>query len=287
MHRPMTVLSLFKTLRPAHLALLCLLSLPLAACTTADEEADKRVAAELAEQEPVEALYNRAAQKLDDRAFLDAAKMFDEVDRQYPYSQWATRAQLMAGYAHYRNMRYDEAVLALDRFIELHPGDSNIAYAHYLRALCFYEQIVDVRRDQRMTELALENLQRVVDRFPDTVYARDALLKMDLTRDHLAGKEMEIGRYYQSRNQHQAAINRFQRVVDQFQTTTHVPEALLRLTECYLALGIPEQAKRSASILGYNFPESRWYKDAYELVGDKTLTPPKSSIYDRTIGKIF
>lgn len=270
------------------LALLCLLCLPVAACSTADERANKRLAAEMAKQEPVETLYNRAAQRLDEGAFYDAAKMFDEVDRQYPYSQWATRAQLMSGYSHYRNMRYDEAILALDRFIELHPGDSSISYAHYLRALCFYEQIVDVRRDQRLTELALENLQRVVDRFPETVYARDALLKIDLTRDHLAGKEMEIGRYYQSRHQHQAAINRFQRVIDKYQTTTHVPEALHRMVESYLAIGIPEQAKRTAAILGHNFPESRWYKDTYALVGDKDMvTPGKKSVYDRTIGKIF
>ncbi len=274
--------------RLAQLALLCMLCLPLAACATEDEKAAKRVAAEAALQEPVETLYNRAAQRLDEGAFMDAAKLFDEVDRQYPYSQWATRAQLMSGYSHYRHMKYDEATLALDRFIELHPGDGSIAYAHYLRALCFYEQIVDVRRDQRLTELALENLQRVVDRFPETVYARDAMLKIDLTRDHLAGKEMEIGRYYQSRHQHQAAINRFQRVVDKFQTTTHVPEALHRMVESYLALGIPEQAKRTAAILGYNYPESRWYKDSYALVGDKDMKEPdKPSIYDRTIGKMF
>lgn len=283
----MTVFNATRTLRLHHFALLALFCLPLAACTTAEEKAAKRVAAEAAKQEPVEVLYNRAAKRLDDGVYFEAAKLFDEVDRQYPYSQWATRAQLMSGYAHYRNMKYDEAVLALDRFIELHPGDDSISYAHYLRALCFYEQIVDVRRDQRMTEMALENLQRVVDRFPDTVYARDALLKIDLTRDHLAGKEMEIGRYYQTRHQHQAAINRFQRVVDKYQTTTHVPEALHRLTESYLAIGIPDEARKTAAILGHNFPESRWYKDTYALLGDKNAAPPRRSVYDRTLGRLI
>lgn len=281
-------LPLRQTGRTPRLVLLALLvCLPLSACATEEERAAKRVAAEAAKQEPVETLYNRAAQRLDEGAYFDAAKLFDEVDRQYPYSQWATRAQLMSGYSHYRNMKYDEAILALDRYIELHPGDDSISYAHYLRALCFYEQIVDVRRDQRLTEMALENLQRVVDRFPDTVYARDAMLKIDLTRDHLAGKEMEIGRYYQERKQHQAAINRFQRVVDKYQTTTHVPEALHRMTESYLALGIPAEARKTAAILGYNFPESRWYKDTYALVGDNGAPPPKKSVYDRTIGKLF
>jgi len=288
----MTVFKAPLPLRPSgrvpRLALLALLvCLPLSACATEEEKAAKRVAAEAAKQEPVETLYNRAAQRLDEGAYFDAAKLFDEVDRQYPYSQWATRAQLMSGYSHYRNMKYDEAILALDRYIELHPGDDSISYAHYLRALCFYEQIVDVRRDQRLTEMALENLQRVVDRFPDTVYARDAMLKIDLTRDHLAGKEMEIGRYYQERKQHQAAISRFQRVVDKYQTTTHVPEALHRMTESYLALGIPDEARKTAAILGYNFPESRWYKDTYALVGDNGAPPPKKSVYDRTIGKLF
>lgn len=283
----MTVFSPLSAPRLNRFVLLALLCLPLAACATEDQKAEKRLAAEIAEQEPVENLYNRAAKRLDDGVFFDAAKLFDEVDRQYPYSQWATRAQLMSGYAHYRNMRYDEAVMALDRFIELHPGDESISYAHYLRALCFYEQIVDVRRDQRTTELALENLQRVVDRFPDTVYARDAMLKIDLTRDHLAGKEMEIGRYYLQRNQHQAAINRFQRVVDQYQTTTHVAEALHRLVESYLALGIKAEAQKSAAVLGYNFPESRWYKDSYALLGDKNMPAPKGSIYDRTLGRLF
>ena len=267
--------------------LAAVLASPLPGCATAEERAEKQAAEDAAAQLPVETMYSNAATALDGGNFVDAAQKFDDVDRQYPYSQWATRAQLMAGYAHYRALRYDEAVLALDRFIELHPGDDNVAYATYLRALCYYEQITDVRRDQRMTELALDNLQRVVERFPETKYARDAMLKIDLTQDHLAGKEMEIGRYYLVRKQYQAAINRFQHVVDDFQTTTHVPEALHRLTEAYLALGILPEAKKTAAILGYNYPESRWYKDTYKLMGGKLEEKPDASLYDKTIGRVL
>lgn len=240
-------------------------------------------------QDSVEKMYNLAARTLDEGKFLEAAKLFDDVDREYPYSQWATKAQLMSGYAHYKNLKYDEAVLSLDRYIELHPGDENIAYAYYLRALCYYEQISDVRRDQRMTELALDNLRQVVERFPESRYSKDAKLKIDLTQDHLAGKEMEIGRYYLFRKQYQAGINRFQKVVREYQTTTHVPEALHRLTESYLALGIVDEAQKTASVLGHNYPNSSWYKDSYRLFGGTVSEPPpeNKSLYDKTLGKIF
>ena len=192
--------------------------------------------------------------------------MFDEVERQHPYSVWATKAQLMAAYAHYRDAQYEDALNALDRFIQLHPGNRDIAYAYYIRALSYYEQISDVKRDQRMTELALQSFDEVTRRFPDTKYARDAREKIDLTRDHLAGKEMDIGRYYLRRNQHLAAINRFRQVVEDYDTTTHVPEALHRLVEAYMALGLTEEARRSAAVLGYNFPDSPWYVASYQLV---------------------
>lgn len=268
-------------LLPALIAL-AFLALPLGACAGKPKP-------QPTDQIPVETLYNDAAQKLDAGSYGEAARLFENVDRQYPYSQWATRAQLMSGYAYYRLMRYDEAVLALDRFIELHPGDENIAYAHYLRALCYYEQISDVRRDQRMTEMALDALRRVADRFPESVYARDALLKIDLTQDHLAGKEMEIGRYYLKRKYYQASLNRFQKVVMQYQTTTHVPEALHRLVEAYLLLGLPAEAHRNAAILGHNHPESSWYRDTYKLLGDQPVEeePAPKSLYDKTVGRIF
>lgn len=239
----------------------------------------------------VEDMYNAAAALLDEGKYVEAAKEFDAVEQNYPYSQWATRAMLMSGYAHYRNLKYDEALLALDRFIELHPGDENIAYSYYLKALSYYEQISDVRRDQKMTELALDALKQVQSRFPESSYAKDAALKIDLTTDHLAGKEMEIGRYYLFRHQYQAAINRFTRVVEQYQTTTHVPEALLRLTEAYTALGITAEAQKNAAILGQNYPNTSWYRDAYSVVTgapvDEVAPEEKKSIYDRTLGKFF
>ena len=240
---------------------------------------------ETVQQEPVEIMYNKAGRKLDAGEFLEAAKAFDAVEQNYPYSQWATRSQLMAAYAHYKELKYKDALEALNRFIDLHPGDENISYAYYLKALCYYEQISDVRRDQKMTELALESLKQVKTRFPDSKYAKDAALKMDLTLDHLANKEMEIGRYYLVRKQYHAAINRFERVAEQYQTTSAVPEALHRLTESYISLGMKAEAEKSAAILAENYPDSSWYKDTYRLFNPDAL-PRKASTYDRTIGKI-
>lgn len=264
-------------------SLLFILSLLLVAGCGSTGGADGDEAAAVENQEPVETLYNRAAGALDGGKYAEAARLFDDVERQYPYSQWATRAQLMAGFAHYKNLKYDEAILSLDGFIELHPGDENISYAWYLKALCYYEQISDVRRDQKMTELALDSLRQVKERFPDSRYAKDAALKIDLTLDHLAGKEMEIGRYYLERKQYQAAINRFQRVIEQYQTTTQVPEALHRLTESYVALGILPEAEKTAAILGHNYPQSSWYKDTYRLMGGKIpeALPEKKSLLER------
>jgi outer membrane protein assembly factor BamD len=181
----------------------------------------------------------------------------------------------MAGYSHYQNQRYDEAIIALDRFIELHPGNRDAPYAHYLKALSYYEQISDVGRDQKMTRLALDAMREVVRRYPNTNYARDARLKFDLTQDHLAGKDMAIGRYYQRQTDYLAAINRYRAVIERFQTTTHVPEALHRLTECYLALGITDEAQMSAAVLGHNFPGSRWYDDSYALLDNRNLKPQR------------
>ena len=222
-------------------------------------------------EKPVEDLYNTAMDQLLDHAYDKAAKSFDEVERQHPYSVWATKAQLMSAYALYQASKYDESIVAADRFIQLHPGHRDVAYAYYLKALDYYVQIADVGRDQRATEKAMTSLADVVRRFPDSRYARDARLKIDLARDHLAGKEMEIGRWYEGQRLYLAAINRFQRVVANYQTTTHVPEALHRLTECYLSLGLPEEAQRTAAVLGYNYPGSAWYSDSYALF--KTHAP--------------
>lgn len=232
-------------------------------------------------ERPAEQIFQEAEAAMKAEEYKTAAKLFDEVERQHPYSQWATKAQLRAAYAHYQNLKYDDAILALDRFIQLHPGSPDVAYAYYMRALCYYEQITDVRRDQRMTRQALDALSEVVRRFPDTQYARDARLKIDLTNDHLAGKEMEVGRFYLRQNQYTAALGRFRTVIEQYQTTSHVPEALHRLVECYLALGVVDEAKTAAAVLGHNFPGSEWYVDSYALLVDANVRPaqnPKSWI---------
>jgi outer membrane protein assembly factor BamD len=225
-------------------------------------------------EQPVEVLYNRALDDLGRQEYKAAAKEFEEVDRQHPYSVWATKAQIMAAFTYYQSNKYDDAIIALDRFIQLHPGHRDIPYAYYLKGLCYYEQISDVGRDQRVTQQALDSLAEVVKRFPDTPYARDARLKIELTIDHLAGKEMTIGRYYQKAQQYVGAINRYRVVIERYQTTTHVPEALHRLVECYLSLGVKNEAQEAAAVLGYNFPGSDWYQDSYFLMTGEGERPP-------------
>jgi outer membrane protein assembly factor BamD len=240
-------------------------------------------------EKPVDDLYNKAMDALVEENYTTAANQFDQVESQHPYSVWATKAQLMQIYAQYEAGNYNDAVIAADRFIQLHPGNRDVAYAYYLKAICYYMQIVDVGRDQKLTELALKALDDVVRRFPDSKYARDAKLKLDFTRDHLAGKEMEIGRYYLKRAEYLAAMNRFKRVVDNYQTTTHIPEALERLVECDLALGLNKEAKENAAVLGYNYPGSQWYRDAYALVTGVPLpaTAGGEGWFTRMVSGIF
>ncbi len=246
-------------------ALTLAIGMVLAACSTGDSVPYSA--------RPAEQIYNEAVDALQLREYQEASRLFEEVERQHPYSQWATRAQLMAAYGYYQNNDYDGAIIALDRFIQLHPSNPDVPYAYYLKALSYYEQISDVERDQNNTVQALKALNQIVDRYPNSRYARDAKLKLDLTYDHLGGKEMAIGRQYLKRKQYLAAINRFKRVVENFGTTTHVPEALHRLTEAYLALGITEEAQKTAAVLGHNFPGSEWYMDSYELVEQKRVRP--------------
>ena len=253
----------------------CGLALLLAACSSDDKPAYV--------ERPVSELYNSAQDLLDAKEYQKSAEAFDEVERQHPYSVWATKATLMSAYAYYQDNKYDDAITAIDRFISLHPANPDVPYAYYLKALSYYEQISDVGRDQQMTQHAMDSLDDVIRRFPDSQYARDAKLKKDLTVDHLAGKEMSVGRYYQDRGEYLAAINRFKSVLDKYQTTTHVPEALARLTESYLALGLDGEAKRTASVLGHNFPGSPWYEDSYDLlVGDGLNTRESESWWHST-----
>ena len=236
-------------------------------------------------ERPVEQLYNTAADELIKSSYEDAIRLFDEVERQHPYSEWASRANLMSAFASYQNNRYDDSITAARRYISLHPGNDETVYAYYLIAICYFEQIVDIGRDQGTAESALAALDDVIRRYPDTEYAADSRLKMDMVRDQLAGKEMEIGRWYLRRNQHLAAINRFKKVIDDYQTTSHTPEALYRLTEAYLTVGLKSEAIKSASVLGYNYGGTAWYSDAYELVEDAgvdlgdTPTPRKKRFF--------
>jgi outer membrane protein assembly factor BamD len=227
----------------------------------------------VAQGDPVAELYNGGLQQLQSGSYKAAAKSFAEVERQHPYSKWATKALLMQAYANYQRNSYDDAINSANRFITLHPGHRDSAYAYYLSALSQYEQISDVRRDQSTTKKALEALDEVGRRFPDSPYAADAAKKGLLAKDHLAGKEMEVGRYYLKKGSYLAGINRFKKVVTDYQTTSQTPEALYRLTEGYMALGVVSEAQTAAAVLGQNFPNSQWYKDAYTIVSSNGQQP--------------
>lgn len=225
------------------------------------------------QERPVEVLYGVAGSLLDRGAYKQSIDYFREVERQHPYSEWARRAIIMEAFAAYRAGDYAQAKSEADRYISLYPGNPSAPYAYYLKAICDYEQIVDVGRDQGVTEQAQSELREVVRRYPGSDYAADARLKLDRVNDHLAGKEMTVGRFYLRRGDTLAAIGRFRTVIDQYQTTSHTPEALYRLVEAYLTLGLDEEAQRNAAVLGANFPGSDWYSDAYALMTNRGYSP--------------
>jgi outer membrane protein assembly factor BamD len=280
-------------LRQTHLAralVLALLAGGLAACGGVRSRESVQFV-----DEPVTRLYNRGADLLDRRRWPEALAAFEEVERQHPYSSWARRSMLMEAYAHYQANQYDDAVEDAQRFISLHPGNESAPYAYYLVAMCHFERILDVGRDQGTTERALAALNDVVRRFPESDYARDARLKVDMVYDQLAGKDMTIGRFYLTRDQHLAAINRFRNVIEDehFQRTSHVAEALHRLVEAYLSVGMTEEAQRMAAILGHNFPGSDWYQRSYALMTDSGVAPVAEEEAERrgwlrrTFGAVF
>ncbi len=261
-----------------------LVTLTLAACSSTGKKVEQQT-----EAASVEILYERANKALKDENYKQATTYFEEVERQHPYSEWSTRAQLMGAYSSYLGQDYETALVSLDRYIQLHPGAEDADYAYYLKALCYYEQISDVRRDQEMTMKAVRALNALISRFPNSEYARDATLKRDLTLDHLAGKDMDIGRYYLNRGYTNAAINRFRSVIATFQTTSHVPEALHRLVEAYLTLGLKNEAYQVAAVLGHNYPGNKWYERSYELLDEKQRQKimDERNIIERTMDSLL
>lgn len=237
------------------------------------------------DDQAVAGLYNAGLAALNSGSYRAAAKKFAEVERLHPYSKWATKALLMQGFAFYQSNKYGDSINACQRFISLHPGHVDTPYAYYLVALSQYEQIADVSRDQSQTQRALEALDEVSRRFPDSKYASDAQQRALLARDHLAGKEMEVGRYYLKKGSYLGAINRFKNVVTNYQTSSQTPEALYRIAEGYMALGVNSEAQTAAAVLGHNFPRSRWYKDAYTLVASNGQAPVENE--SSWISKIF
>ena len=254
-------------LSAARLAALVLIVAALPACSFFGKE-------DIIPDDPADKLYNEGLYLLNSKHdYKQAARRFEEVDRQHPYSEWARKALLMSAYAHYEGTNYDESITAGKRYVTLHPGSPDAAYAQYLIASSFFDQIPDITRDQQRTEKALQALDEVVRKYPNTEYAASAKRKMEIARDQLAGKEMETARFYQKKRDYVAAINRFKVVITQYQTTRHVEEALMRLTEMYMTLGIVNEAQTAAAVLGHNFPDSQWYKEAYRLVKGGGLEP--------------
>ncbi|MBA3577530.1 MAG: outer membrane protein assembly factor BamD [Sphingomonas sp.] len=265
---------MFNMTRIAAVGLACAIILPATGCSRTTSSSDTGYVAR-----DVNTLYALAKQRLDARDYEQAAELFAEVERQHPYSVWARRAQLMSAFSFYSARKYNEAISSGQRFLTIHPGNKDAPYAHYLIAMSYYLQIEDVSRDQRISQQALDAFGELVRRYPQSRYSSDSRLKMDLLTDHLAGKEMEIGRFYERSGKWLAANLRFRKVVDDYQTTSHTPEALQRLVETYLALGIPEEAQKAAAVLGTNYPSSKWYERAYRLMqrhGPQQLPQPQS-----------
>jgi outer membrane protein assembly factor BamD len=285
LNRDFALLRQFKRLAPV-LLMVVVSAAAVSACQTNNKS--KVLKQRQAYQErPVEVLYNIAATLTDAGAFDNAVQYFREVERQHPYSEWARRSIMMEAYAEYREGNFPDAQADADRFIQLYPGNPTAAYAYYLKALTYFDQMVEVGRDQGDTATAQAALREIVRRFPGTPYARDADLKLNLVDDQLAGKEMNIGRFYLRGGRTLAAINRFKNVIDHYQTTNQIPEALYRLVEANLTLGVVDEAQRNAAVLGVNYPGSQWYTEAYGLMTDKGLKPTVQPVVSRRLTNGF
>jgi outer membrane protein assembly factor BamD len=263
---------------------LALVAAPLMGCSLFNKDDD------YVPDTPADALYNAGLYLLNNKQeYKEAAKKFDEVDRQNPYSDWARKALLMSAYAYYQSEQYSDCINSAKRYVTLHPGSPDAAYAQYLIGASYYDQILDVSRDQARATEAIDALQEVVRKYPTSEYAVSAQKKIDMARDQIAGKEMDVGRFYMNKRDFIGAINRFKVVVTQYQTTRHVEEALMRLSEAYVSLGIMDEAQTAAAVLGHNFPDSAWYKDAYGLVknaGGEPTTENKGSWISRAFQKM-
>jgi outer membrane protein assembly factor BamD len=258
---------MLKFSRPVPFMLAVALALPLVACAHGKSRTDTAYVAR-----DVSSLYTVAKRTMDRGDYETSAKLFDEVERQHPYSVWARRAQLMSAFNYYLAQKYTDSVNSAQRFLTIHPGNAEAPYAQYLIAMSYYQQIDDITRDQTTSQQASDAFGELIRRYPDSRYAADARLKIDLIQDHLAGKEMEIGRFYQRSGQWLAATYRFRNVVDQYPTSSHAPEALERLVECYLSLGVPVEAQKAAAVLGRNYPETYWYRQSLKLLGQENKT---------------
>ena len=243
------------------LLLTCASAAMLAGCAHGGKQADTAYVAR-----DVSSLYGAAQRLMDQGDYQDAAKLFDEVERQHPYSVWARHAQIMSAFNYYLAQKYSDSISSAQGFLTIHPGSDEAPYAQYLVAMSYYQQIADVSLDQSVTQEASDAFNELIRRYPDSRYAADARLKLDLINDHLGGKDMAIGRYYERAGQWLAATYHFRAVVDNYQTTSHAPEALERLVECYLALGIPDEAWKAAAVLGRNYPETYWYRQSLRLL---------------------
>jgi outer membrane protein assembly factor BamD len=261
-----------KPVRAALLALSVLAApMVLSGCMSSEDDID--LATYVEQTEPADVLYNQGLANLNAGRLKEASRKFDAVDRQHPYSEWARKSMVMGAFANYRQGNYDEAINAAKRYVSLYPATEDAAYAQYIVGLCYFRQIRDVTQDQKESRRAIEAMEEVVQRWPDSEYVDDAREKVRFARDQLAGKEMQIGRYYQERKEYLAAVTRYRTVVEQFGNTNQIEEALARLVESYYSLGLVEEAQTAAAVLGHNYPESEWYKASFALLQSKGLEP--------------
>lgn len=255
------------------------LVVPMGACSTIESLnpfGGEKYKTKILPEVPAQQIYDQGLARLQNKDYSGAAKKFSELEKQYPFSRWSRKGLLMTTFAHYEGGAYDDASASARRYVSLYPSTDETPYAMYLMGMSAYNQIPDITRDQAETQRALQIFQALIDKFPKSEYAKDARFKIQVTRDQLAGKEMSVGRFYLRRNNFAGAVNRFRAVLFKYQTTRHAEEALYRLVEAYLGLGVVHEAQTAAAVLGHNFPDGRWYKDAYGLLKGKGFAPKEN-----------